>query len=48
MLRQMPIFLLFVGAEVLSDGAFSLWVSLTLQHFHEKEKSYFIHISYKM
>ena len=25
---QMPIFLLFVSAGVLFDGAFSLWVSL--------------------
>ena len=25
---QMPIFLIFVGAGVLFDGAFSMWVSL--------------------
>ena len=28
---QMPIFLLFVSAGVLFDGAFSLWVSLNVQ-----------------
>ena len=29
----MPIFLLFVGAKVLFDGGFSLWVSLKLYSF---------------
>ena len=39
-ITQMPIFLLFVSAGVLLEGAFSLWVSLIFLSFNSSRSSF--------